>query len=73
MHTLNNKNRIDGFNGIVENALGMKAKKTPWHLRFAGKVKMAVAVAAAVVGIGLFMAPMESAQAQTQDVLTLRC
>ena len=66
MRTLNNKNRIDGFNGIVENALRMKAKKTPWHLRFAGKMK----TAAAVVGIGLFMAPMESAQAQTQDVLT---
>lgn len=35
MRTLNNKNRIDGFNESVENALGMKAKKMPWHLRFA--------------------------------------
>ena len=32
--------------------------------------KAVSAVAAAVVGIGLFMAPMESAQAQTKDVLT---
>ena len=32
-------NRLDGFNGIVEHALEMKAKKTPWHLRFAQKAK----------------------------------
>ena len=53
MHTLNNKNRIDGFNEIVEHALEMKAKKTPWHLRFAGKMKTAAAVVVGVVGIGL--------------------
>ena len=32
-------NRLDESNGIVEHVLGMKAKKTPWHLRFAPKAK----------------------------------
>ena len=32
-------NRLDESNGIVENVLKMKAKKTPWHLRFAHKAK----------------------------------
>ena len=32
-------NRLDESNGIVENVHGMKAKKTPWHLRFAPKAK----------------------------------
>ena len=32
-------NRLDESNGIVENVLEMKAKKTPWHLRFAPKAK----------------------------------
>ena len=32
-------NRLDESNGIVENVLEMKAKKTPWHLRFAQKAK----------------------------------
>ena len=32
-------NRLDESNGIVENALGMNAKKTPWFLRFAPKAK----------------------------------
>ena len=60
-------NRLDESNGIVENVLEMKAKKMPWHLRFAGKMK----TAAAVVGIGLFLASMEKAQAEkTKDVLT---
>ena len=65
-------NRLDESNGTVENILEMKTtKKTPWHLRFAGKMKTAAAVVAAVVGIGLFLAPMESAQAEkTKDVLT---
>ena len=42
-------NRLDESNGTVENVLEMKVKKTPWFLRFAGKMK----TAAAVVGIGL--------------------
>ncbi len=46
-------NRLDESNGIIEHVLEMKAKKTPWYLRFAGKMRMAAAVAAAVVGIGL--------------------
>ena len=32
-------NRLDESTGIVEHVLGMKAKKTPWHLRFAPKAK----------------------------------
>ena len=32
-------NRLDESNGIVENVLEMKAKKMPWHLRFAPKAK----------------------------------
>ena len=32
-------NRLDESNGIVENVLEMKAKKTPWFLRFAPKAK----------------------------------
>ena len=32
-------NRLDESNGTVENVLEMKAKKTPWHLRFAPKAK----------------------------------
>ena len=32
-------NRLDESNGIVEHVLEMKAKKTPWHLRFAPKAK----------------------------------
>ena len=32
-------NRLDESSGIVENVLEMKAKKTPWHLRFAQKAK----------------------------------
>ena len=32
-------NRLDESNGIVEHVLEMKAKKTPWHLRFALKAK----------------------------------
>ena len=59
-------NRLDESNEIVEHVLEMKAKKTPWHLRFARKMK----TAAAVVGIGLFLAPMESVQGQTKEVLT---
>ena len=31
--------RLDESNEIVENVLEMKAKKTPWHLRFAPKAK----------------------------------
>ncbi len=29
--------RLDESNGIVENILGMEAKKTPWYLCFAGE------------------------------------
>ena len=32
-------NRLDESNGTVEHVLEMKAKKTPWHLRFAPKAK----------------------------------
>ena len=32
-------NRLDESNGTVENVLEMKAKKMPWHLRFAPKAK----------------------------------
>ena len=45
-------NRLDESNGIVEHVLELKAKKTPWHLRFA---RNAVAV---VFGIGLLLAPV---------------
>ena len=53
MHTLNNKNRIDESTGIVENILGMKAKKTPWHLRFAPGVLNMKGIAA-TTGIASF-------------------
>ena len=39
MKTASILNRLDESNGIVENALGMNAKKTPWFLRFATKAK----------------------------------
>ena len=31
-------NRLDESNGTVENVLELKAKKTPWHLCFAGSI-----------------------------------
>ena len=48
------KNRLDESTEIVENTLGLKAKKTPWFLRFVGKMKAAAAI---VVGIGLLASP----------------
>ena len=36
-------NRLDESNGTVEHALGMKTKKTPWHLRFAPGAILALA------------------------------
>ena len=35
-------NRLDESNGIVENVLEMKAKRTPWYLLFAHKAKSIV-------------------------------
>ena len=50
-------NRLDESTGIVEHVLELKAKKTPWYLRFAGKMKTAAAVVVGVVGIGLLAYP----------------
>ena len=48
-------NRLDESNGIVEHVLEMKAKKTPWHLRFAQTAVLAV--------LGLLFVPPKQAQA----------
>ena len=74
MKNTNVLNRLDESNGIVENALGMKSKKTPWFLRFARAMKLKGITATAGIGAlygllfaGLLLMPFQSHQAIAAD------